>query len=82
MLNPNFKQYRVQTMVEKIKFRMDEVGAKVENEAVIMLSRMCVLNPNKRSFLLNSPFWVVMRESEKQPYFILHVSNTEFMHPQ
>ena len=68
-------------MVERIKFKIDEVGAKVENEALIVAMPTCAPGyqiPPKR-LLLNRPFWVVMRQKGCHPYFLLQVNNTEFM---
>ena len=69
-------------MFENIKFKMDEVGAKVENEAVLMMLKCKVVDKKpKRNFIVNSPFWVVMKQKGCRPYFLLQVNNTEFMTP-
>lgn len=76
-LNKGFTQYRIGHMFEGIKFKMDEVGAKVESEGVVWNLKMGVLN--ERSFIVDRPFWVVMRQKGCHPYFITQINNTEFM---
>jgi hypothetical protein len=72
--------YELATMVERIKFKIDEVGAKVENEALIVSITSCApFNQKPKRLLLNRPFWVVMRQKGCHPYFLLQVNNTEFM---
>jgi len=72
--NEKFKEYILTTMFENIKFRIDEVGAKVENEAVMSMSRSM-----PRLFIVDRPFWVVMRQKGCHPYFIAQINNTDFM---
>ena len=64
-------------MFENIKFDMDEKGARVENQAVIILE----MSMKKiRNFILNNPYWIIMKRAESEnPYFILGVNNTELM---
>lgn len=59
---------------------MDEVGAKVENEAVIVCLEKCA-RPKKtpKILVLDSPFWLVMQQKGKHPYFLTRIGNTEFM---
>lgn len=71
-------EYEILEMYEKIKFRIDEEGAKVENEACLMVGTTSIRTPGK-NLILNRPFWVVMRQKGRHPYFVMQVSNTEFM---
>jgi hypothetical protein len=68
-------------MFENIKFDMDEKGARVENEAVIVMTKSVMMEPEKpKNFILNEPYWVVMKRTDSEnPYFILGVNNTELM---
>jgi hypothetical protein len=67
-------------MFENIKFKIDEVGAKVENEAVIMMTKCAIISIKpKRTFIVDKPFWVVMKQKGCHPYFIVQINNTEFM---
>ncbi len=73
--------YAISVMLEKIKFKIDEVGAKVENQAVITLKKMAMM-PSKevpKRLILDKPFWVVMRQKGKHPYFITHINNESYM---
>lgn len=79
--NENFEEYFIGEMSEKIKFDMDHKGAKVENEALMGLpvgikSKI----PKHKKFILNEPFWIVMkRANSNNPYFILGVNNENIM---
>lgn len=66
-------------MFESIKFKIDEVGAKVENEAVMAVNFTIALGPPKRNFIVNSSFWVLMRQVGCYPYFVAQINNAEFM---
>jgi hypothetical protein len=79
--NIGFEKYIIGQMFENINFDMDNVGVRVENEAVIVLERIGFNPENKpKSLILNKPFWIVMkRYNSKNPYFLLYVKNTEFM---
>ncbi len=81
--NKGFKNYAVKQMFENIKFKMDEVGARVENEAEIVTYdtvRNMNVHPIPKYFVLNKPFWLVMqRKGSKHPYFLLGVNNDELM---
>lgn len=67
-------------MFENIKFKIDEIGAKVENEAVMVLSKCMVVKPViKRNLIVNQPFWVIMKQKEGYPYFVAQINNTDFM---
>lgn len=80
--NAGFKDYVLSVMQEKIKFKLDETGAKVENEAVIgvqAISARVSLNEPK-SLILDQPFWVMMKQKNStQPYFLLGVNNANIL---
>jgi hypothetical protein len=76
------REYYIDVMKEKIKFDMDEKGARVENEAVIVMRETMVLSGSDRRkiMMLDKPYWVVMKRFDSpNPYFILGVNNREFM---
>lgn len=81
LANTGFTQYRISKMFEDIKFKMDEKGAKVENQAVILVTGSSMPNPIKyKKLILDKAYWVVMKKtSSYNPYFILGVKNTELM---
>jgi len=80
--NKGFEGYVIAMMFENIKFDMDQKGARVENEAVIggRGAARRAKPVNVRKFILDKPFWVVMKRQDKQyPYFLLGVENTALM---
>ena len=77
LANKGFEGYFIDKMFENIKFDMDEKGARVENEAVIVTNLSVKKSKN---FILDKPYWVVMKRANSQnPYFILGVNNVELM---
>lgn len=78
------REYFIDVMKEKFKFDMDEKGARVENEAVIVM-RPTSVGPGSqkvRVMIMDKPYWVVMKRfNSNNPYFILGVNNTELMKP-
>lgn len=81
LLNKGFESYQIQKMFENIKFDMDEKGARVENEAVIVLAKSIQFDDEKpRKFILDKPYWIIMkRKDSPNPYFILGINNTNLM---
>lgn len=81
LANKGFEEYFIAQMFENIKFDMDEKGARVENEAVIVMEQSIMMEQEKsKNFILDKPYWVVMQRADSQnPYFILGVNNTELM---
>lgn len=78
LANKGFEKYRIAEMYENIAFDMDNKGARVENEAVIVLSKSAPMETRK--FILDKPYWVVMRRTgSTKPYFLLGVNNTQIM---
>ena len=58
-----------------MKLKLDESGAVVENQGLMMINECAVLNMHPKSLLLNKPFWVVMKEKKKHPYLCIQVNN-------
>ncbi len=81
LANQGFEDYFIAAMFENIKFDMDERGARVENDGVIVMTESIALEPIKpKNFILDAPYWVVMqRKNSQNPYFILGVNNAELM---
>jgi len=83
LANKGYEDFIIKEMFEKIKFDMDQIGARVENEAVVVTGRgggRRIERPKYRNFILDKPFWVVMqRKAGSNPYFLLGVKNTELM---
>ncbi len=81
LANKGFETYFIAQMFENIKFDMDEKGARVENEAVIVMKEAMMMESEKpKNFILDKPYWVVMKRTDSQnPYFILGINNVELM---
>lgn len=50
----------------------------MENEAVITLRKRCVMKkeePEPKYFIFDKPFWVMMKEKGKHPYFCALIKN-------
>ena len=81
LANKNFSDYFIAQMFENIKFDMDEKGARAENEAVIVMTKSAMMEPEKpKNFIMDKPYWVIMKKTDSEnPYFILGVNNVELM---
>ncbi|MEA3295562.1 MAG: hypothetical protein U9Q27_00240, partial [Patescibacteria group bacterium] len=81
LTNKGFTDYYIAQMFENIKFDMDEKGARVENEAIIVMHKDVMMEPEKpKNFILDKPYWAIMKRADSQnPYFILGVNNVELM---
>lgn len=81
LANKGLENYFLAQLFENIKFDMDHRGARVENEAGIMVEAAAITQrPKIKRFILDKPFWVVMKRKDSQhPYFVLGVKNTELM---
>ena len=72
--------YRITEMFENIKFYMDNKWAKVENEAVISVSKTGLPKYKVRNFYLNDNYWIFMkRKNSNIPYFLLWVKDWNLM---
>jgi len=63
-------------MFENIKLKIDESGAKVENEAVMVMNRCMMMPQDLKEFVLDKPFWIVMKEVGRHPYLAVFVRKT------
>lgn len=81
--NKKMKGYAISVMQEKIKFDMDEKGARVENEAVIgMITSVAPGIYTPKKLILDKPYWVIMkRASSINPYFLMGVTESTVMKP-
>ena len=81
LANEGFEKYFLAQMFENIKFDMDHKGARVENEAGIVVGAgWGGQKPKIKKFILDKPFWVLMKRKNSQlPYFVLGVQNSELM---
>lgn len=72
--NPELSQYLIAEMFEGVKLSIDESGAKVENQAVIVATRCMVIVKEKKRIVLDRSFWVVMKEAGKNPYLCVLIN--------
>lgn len=81
LANAGFEDYEIDQMFENIAFDMDEAGARVENEGVIVTQETAAFIPEPfRQFILDQPYWVIMKRADSHnPYFLLGVNNTALM---
>jgi hypothetical protein len=78
--NPGFTDYYIKMMTERIKFDMDNKGARVENEAFVVGMLGAVIPQNNKHLILNKPYWIIMkRTNSNNAYFVLGVKNTGIM---
>ncbi len=67
-------------MKEQIKFSLDYQGARVENEAVLVMARGGFDDP--KQLIFDKPFWLAMKRMDQDlPYLILRVENEVIMEP-
>ncbi len=83
LLNKGFEDYYISVMTEKIKFDMDNKGARVENEAVIVVPLGYAgpgIQLKIKRLILDKPYWVMMKRADSaNPYFILGVKNSDIL---
>ncbi len=85
--NLKFTDYAIAKMFENIKFDINEKGARVENEAVIITELVSAppMDDFKNQYIpkniiLDNDFWVIMKQANSlNPYFILGVQNDKLM---
>ncbi len=66
----------IDTALQKIRFRLDESGALLKSEAVLILQGM------GRDLIFDKPFLVMIRHADaKRPYFALWVDNADLLAP-
>jgi hypothetical protein len=70
-----FPGMKIQEILEGVKLKLDESGAVVENEGLVIINECAMLNPQPKSLLLDKPFWVVMKEKHKHPYLCIQINN-------
>lgn len=72
--------YRINSAIESVEFSLDNKGAKLKNEAAMMLEKMALMPDNSRYFSFDRPFALFMIEKgKKEPYFMLKVSDTKYL---
>jgi hypothetical protein len=70
-----FPGYTIEEILEGVKLKLDENGAVVENEGMMMINECAFLNVDPRVLKFDSPFWVVMKEKKGHPYLCVKINN-------
>ena len=60
-------------MMEALKLKVDESGAKVESMAVMMAMKSKAKKVERRELILDKPFWLVMKEEGRHPYLCVKI---------
>ncbi|MCX4274503.1 MAG: hypothetical protein OSJ27_01820 [Candidatus Gastranaerophilales bacterium] len=72
--------YKINSAIESVEFSLDNKGAKLKNEAAMMVEMTALLPSNSRYFSFNKPFALFMIEKgKKEPYFMLKVLDTKYL---
>ena len=72
----------IKKVLESVEFKLDNKGAKLKNEALMLIERNAVaidfIKP--RFFYFDKPFVLFMKEADKKnPYFMLKIKDTEYL---
>ena len=60
--NESLQEYFLAVMMEALKLKVDESGAKVESMAVMVATKCAMISTNQpRLFILDKTFWLVMK---------------------
>ena len=70
-----FPGYTIEDILEGVKLKLDESGAVVENEGLMMIDECAIMNPDPRILRFDRPFWVVMKEKGHHPYLCVKINN-------
>ncbi len=72
--------YRINSAIESVEFSLDNKGAKLKNEAAMMVEMTALIPSNSRYFSFNRPFILFMKEKgKKEPYFMLKILDTKYL---
>ena len=72
--NPELQGYSLAVIMEAVKLKVDETGAKLESRAVVVADRCRESNPDPpRHFILDKTFWLVMKESGRHPFLLAEI---------
>jgi len=83
ILNENLLNYNLSVFFENLNFDLDNTGATVENEAVIVSRFTSSSDSNEqkpKELYFDNDFFVVAKQKNSQnPYLVLGITNTDFM---
>lgn len=81
LVNPKAAGYFIAEAIQNIRFRLDEKGAVLKSEALIIAPTAMPMNES-RMMIFDKPFLVLMMKKGRNiPYFALWVDNPELLVP-
>ncbi len=81
LLNPGFEQYFIADTLQVVKFDLNEKGAELRSYAMVIYagaSGIPYIAP-PRSFILDKPFLMILRQKGKEPYLMCWIANSELL---
>ena len=76
LTNSGFENYEIMKMEERVKMKMNRFGVTLENTGTVII-RLTSTYISGRKCYLDNDFWVVLKEKNKKPYFIMQVKNVK-----
>jgi len=79
ILNKEFRKYSIGRAIQLISFDLNESGIIVESFAETF-APLSFRSKEPKKLIFDKPFLIILKEKKKEsPYFLMWVSNTEFM---
>lgn len=76
LTNVGFEKYEIMKMEERVKMKMNRFGVTLENTGTVII-RLTSTYISGRKCYLDNDFWVILKEKNKKPYFIMQVKNVK-----
>lgn len=74
--NKEIQGYMVKKMYEQYKLDINECGAIIEGQAVLVGFKCpSIPGPRPREFLLDESFWIVLKQEGQHPYFCAYINH-------
>lgn len=72
--------FRIEKAIESVEFSLDNKGAKLKNEAMMVLETCALMPSSSRHFYFDKPFVLFMKEKGREnPYFMVKIKDTEYL---
>ncbi len=69
------EQYIITDVIQTIRFKIDERGAKLKSESAIMIEKSAIMEHTPRIMKFNKDFTLFMLEEDKNPYLAIKVND-------
>jgi len=80
--NPMFDKAVLDLAEQKIRFKLDERGALLQSEAILLCKYACATSKETPRLIFDKPFLVLMKcRTSNRPYFAMWVDNAEVLVP-